>query len=83
LLSVADNQRPATIALDRAKIAVSVGDIHSEEWEHLLLSALEKWSDSERLRKFSQNAAAIVDGKGALRIAGRMMDHIVFNGSNS
>lgn len=80
LLNIAENQKPATVALDQAKAAVAIGDFHSGEWEDHLLLALEKWSDGEQLRRASQRVAEIVDGKGTSRVAERVMHHLGLNG---
>ncbi|RGP41830.1 UDP-2,4-diacetamido-2,4,6-trideoxy-beta-L-altropyranose hydrolase [Altererythrobacter insulae] len=83
LLVIADNQRPATIALNEAKVAASIGDFHSSEWEDCLLFALKKWSDSEQLKEFSQRAASIVDGEGVLRVVENVMHHVNLNGTEA
>lgn len=69
VVSIADNQQPASVALARDGLAVYAGDIDTISASTLrsLLAGL--LADAAEIRRMSQAGMALVDGQGVFRVA--------------
>jgi UDP-2,4-diacetamido-2,4,6-trideoxy-beta-L-altropyranose hydrolase len=69
IVTIADNQIPAALALDAAKGATYLGDIRKDQWQKSLSDTM--WrilADPDRLRQMARNSSLICDGRGAERV---------------
>ncbi len=69
LFTIAENQRSNAAALARARAADDLGPPDGWTFERLAARILSLCHAPERLRRMAQAAAALTDGKGALRVA--------------
>lgn len=68
LLVIAENQRMAAGAIERAGAAVVLGRVDREGWEDRMIEELAKLRSPEKLFAMSQKAAAVCDGLGTQRL---------------
>lgn len=69
ILVIADNQRPAALALDRAGAAVFGGDIQIDGWKKTFREKLVDLQRPGQLIDLSTRAALVTDGTGTRRCA--------------
>ncbi len=77
LLSIADNQKAAALALGNSGIAIDLGDLRVAGWENRLLETLEDLLRSDKLARLSTSAADLVDGRGSARVASHIISRLV------
>ena len=69
LLTIADNQVPAALAMKGTGAIIYSGDIRRENWEHKLSEDLKTLAqNSEAIHQMSVNAFSICDGNGLGRV---------------
>ena len=74
LIVLAENQRPATEALDAAGVFVNVGwheDVSADDISQALRSLLRRPDTRAKMRERAQR---LVDGRGARRVVAAMME---------
>ena len=75
VIELAENQRPIAGALSRAGVVERLG-WHEEVRVEAITAAIQRVaSDPDRLREMSLAGQALVDGRGALRVAALLGDH--------
>ena len=74
--AMADNQLPGNLAFESMGLMISAGDLRTiENREEILWSAMEQLSSNlEKRMELSQKMQAIVDGKGADRLAKALLE---------
>jgi UDP-2,4-diacetamido-2,4,6-trideoxy-beta-L-altropyranose hydrolase len=73
IISIAENQLPASIALAKAKLIDYAGHFSNIKIDHLTQLLLNLIHDQERLHELTLENQALVDGLGALRLVEEMI----------
>lgn len=74
IVTIADNQVPASTALDRDKLAVYAGDVRDLDVNRLRETLVRVIRDSSFVRKLSETGKELVDGCGRSRVADVLLE---------
>ena len=74
VLTLADNQKSAALALQAQGAVFLIGDMRDGRWDKMLVEGLRRLSAPDTLLQMSKSAAAITDGNGAQWVASHLFE---------